>query len=76
MVGRVVTGDRREYQRQWAARRRRAAGIEERPTGPEHGTAAAYRRHRYRDEEPCSECREAWAAYNRDRYRARHSGGA
>lgn len=36
----------------------------------EHGTAARYRLHIKRKEEPCNPCREAWAEYHRD-YRIR-----
>jgi hypothetical protein len=59
--------DRREYQRQWQEKRRRAAGIKARPAAQPHGTAAGYRRHRYQDEQPCSACRAAWSEYHRQR---------
>jgi hypothetical protein len=62
--------DRREYQREWARRKRRALGASERVVS-DHGTPAAYRRHQYHGEEPCAACREAWAGYQRDRYKRR-----
>ena len=37
----------------------------------EHGTGAAYQRHRRAGETPCQECRDARAVYIRE-YRARH----
>lgn len=36
------------------------------------GTESAYRRHLYRGETPCEECRAAAVAAQRRRYRAKH----
>jgi hypothetical protein len=62
--------DRRQYQREWAARKRRSLGASERVVQG-HGTPAAYRRHRRHDEPACEACRKAWADYQRERYNAR-----
>jgi hypothetical protein len=59
--------DRRDYQRQWQEKRRRAAGIKERGPLQSHGTPAGYRRHRYQDEPACDACRAAWSEYHRQR---------
>jgi hypothetical protein len=41
------------------------------PSGPEHGTPAAYRRHLRRKDEVCAACRAAANADNRARYPSR-----
>ena len=54
-------------------RRRYSTFAGDRGTQPEvleHGTQAGYRRHRFRGDEACAQCRAAHAALHRE-YRAR-----
>ena len=63
-------------ERQRAYRARKGAATGQRgpaPTQP-HGTLAAYRRHRRRDETPCDACRLAYNAWHRERYRRSSKG--